>query len=153
MLDYKTDVRGARTQPQSAEDLLEERRAYFYRLVDQVFDPKDPQGRDISRTELAGLTLHELLGMYAAMRTSREIDMMRDGSLPSRRPMRRSPDLVGRVPSHMAATARVGERGSIRVGTAAAKHGSPSRGCPATHEFTSRRRATSVARCKAGKFL
>ncbi len=43
----------------------------------------------------------------------REIDVIGDGLLPSRRPMRRSPDLVGRVPSHMAATARVGERGSI----------------------------------------
>src|SRR5712671_1547711 len=39
----------------------------------------------------------------------REIDMMGDGSLPSRRPMRSPPDLVGRVPSHMAATARAGE--------------------------------------------
>lgn len=76
MLDYKTDVRTTRTQPQSAEELLEERRAYFYRLVDQIFDPADPQGREIPRTELAGLSLHSLLGMYAAMRTSREIDMM-----------------------------------------------------------------------------
>jgi 2-oxoisovalerate dehydrogenase E1 component len=78
VLDYKTDVRSTRAgeHPQSAEELLEQRRAYFYGLVDRIFDPKDPQGRDIPRTELAGLTLHEMLGMYAAMRTSREIDLM-----------------------------------------------------------------------------
>ena len=78
MLDYKTDARSARAddQPGSAEELLEERRAYFYALVDQIFDPKDPQGRDIPRTELAGLSIREILGMYAAMRTSREIDTM-----------------------------------------------------------------------------
>ena len=76
MLDYKTETRVTRAEPMSPEELLEERRAYFYGLVDRIFDPKDPQGRDIPRTELAGLTLYEMLGMYAAMRTSREIDTM-----------------------------------------------------------------------------
>src|SRR5437867_8302446 len=81
MIEYKTDTRtqrtGTKTRARSAEELLEERRAYYYDLVDRVFDPNDdPQGRNIPRTELAGLTLHELLGVYAAMRTSREIDMM-----------------------------------------------------------------------------
>src|SRR5438477_11683655 len=77
MIQYKTETRPARTRPQSVDELLEERRAFFYSLVDQVFDPADdPQGRHIPRTELAGLTLHEVLGAYAAMRTSREIDLM-----------------------------------------------------------------------------
>src|SRR6476620_12362996 len=81
MIQYKTETSRARTAPgtqaASPDELLEERRAYFYRLVDQVFDRKDdPEGRYIPRTELFGLTLHDLLGAYAAMRTSREIDLM-----------------------------------------------------------------------------
>jgi 2-oxoisovalerate dehydrogenase E1 component len=78
MLDYKTDVRSTHAdgQTQSPEELLEQRRAYYYGLVDQIFDRKDTQGRDIPRTELAGLSIYEMLAMYAAMRTSREIDMM-----------------------------------------------------------------------------
>ena len=76
MLDYKTAVRVQRTPQLSPEELLEQRRAYFYGLVDRIFDPADPQGREIPRTELAGLTLHQMLGMYAAMRMSREIDLM-----------------------------------------------------------------------------
>src|SRR5438067_5720420 len=81
MIQYKTETRppptGTDKAAQSPDQLLEERRAYFYRLVDQVFDRKDdPEGRYIPRTELFGLTLHDLLGAYAAMRTSREIDLM-----------------------------------------------------------------------------
>lgn len=81
MIQYKTEARRARndtaTKALPADELLEERRAYFYSLVDQVFDPADdPQGRHIPRTELAGLTIHEVLGAYTAMRTSREIDLM-----------------------------------------------------------------------------
>lgn len=78
MIDYKTDTRPARTEDEakSPEELLEQRRAYFYELVDRAFGSDEPQGRNIRRTELAGLTLREMLGMYAAMRTSREIDLM-----------------------------------------------------------------------------
>lgn len=81
MITYKTNARQAQTKtppkPTHAEELLQQRRAFYYRLVDQLFDPNDdPQGRNIPRTELAGLTLYELLGAYTAMRTSREIDLM-----------------------------------------------------------------------------
>ena len=63
MIQYKTETRppptAAEIEAQSPDHLLEERRAYFYRLVDQVFDRKDdPEGRYIPRTELFGLTLH-----------------------------------------------------------------------------------------------
>src|SRR5436309_833855 len=81
MIQYKTETARARTDPgtkaASPDELREYRRAYFYRLVDQIFDRNDdPEGRYIPRTKLFGLTLHELLGAYAAMRTSREIDLM-----------------------------------------------------------------------------
>jgi 2-oxoisovalerate dehydrogenase E1 component len=80
MIDYKTDTRQAQTATgadgRSPEELLEERRAYYYNLVDQVFGADQPEGRDMARTELAGLSVRELLGSYAAMRVSREIDMM-----------------------------------------------------------------------------
>src|SRR5438067_10813303 len=81
MIQYKTETRrpptAAEREAQSPDQLLEERRAYFSRLVDQVFDRNDdPEGRYIPRTELFGMTLHDLLGAYAAMRTSREIDLM-----------------------------------------------------------------------------
>ena len=81
MIQYKTETRPpptAEKAAQSPDQLLEERRAYFYRLVDQVFDRKDdPEGRYIPRTELFGLTLHDLLGAYAAMRTSRVVSPSR----------------------------------------------------------------------------
>src|SRR5690349_4378365 len=77
MLEYKTDTRSARTEDGSAdlspEELLKQRRAFYYDLVDKVFGPDEPQGRNKARKELAGLTLREVLGTYAAMRTSREI--------------------------------------------------------------------------------
>src|SRR5438876_10807289 len=45
MIEYKTDTRtqrtGTKTRARSAEELLEERRAYYYDLVDRVFDPTD----------------------------------------------------------------------------------------------------------------
>jgi 2-oxoisovalerate dehydrogenase E1 component len=79
-IDYKTDTRSktkTQTKSRPAEDLLQERRAFYFNLVDKIFDPNDDtQGRYIARTELAGLSLHELLGIYAAMKTSREIDLM-----------------------------------------------------------------------------
>jgi len=79
-IDYKTATDTQKTtQTQqdygSLEELLQQRRAYFYELADRVFDPKD-EGRATPREELAGLSVRDLLGMYAAMRTSREIDMM-----------------------------------------------------------------------------
>ncbi len=59
------------------DDLLAERRAYYYSLVDQIFHrDDDDQDRYKPREDLAGLSLHELLAMYAGMRTSRDIDMM-----------------------------------------------------------------------------
>jgi 2-oxoisovalerate dehydrogenase E1 component len=82
LIEYKTEtqIQEKPTQPeeaQSPEELLKQRRAYYYGLVDQIFKTKeDRQGFNIRRTELGGLTLHEVLGMYAAMRTSREIDLM-----------------------------------------------------------------------------
>ncbi len=80
-IDYKTSTQ---TQTDEAaldvrqfEDLLAERRAYYFSLVDQVFDRnEDSQDRYTPREELAGLSVHEILAMYAAMRTSRDIDMM-----------------------------------------------------------------------------
>jgi 2-oxoisovalerate dehydrogenase E1 component len=79
-IDYKTATDTQKTtQTQqdygSLEELLQQRRAYFYELADRVFDPKDEE-RATPREELAGLSVRDLLGMYAAMRTSREIDMM-----------------------------------------------------------------------------
>lgn len=80
MLEYKTETRSARAEDNpegvNAEELLKQRRAYYYDLVDKVFGKNKPEGRNDPRTELAGLTLHEALGTYAAMRTSREIDHM-----------------------------------------------------------------------------
>src|SRR5438105_238930 len=61
--------------PTPEERLLEERRAFYYGLVDRIFDKNDEE-LNIKRTELAGLSLYEVLGMYAGMRTSREIDLM-----------------------------------------------------------------------------
>src|SRR3954453_6327208 len=82
VISYETDVRATGTQanetaPQNAEGLLQERRAYYYGLVDQVFKrEEDPQDRYSPRDDLEGLSVYDLLGVYAAMRTSREIDMM-----------------------------------------------------------------------------
>ena len=83
MISYDTDVRAARTDnrstdvPENAEGLLQERRAYFYGLVDQILSrDDDSQNRYSPREEFEGMSLHDLLGAYAAMRTSREIDMM-----------------------------------------------------------------------------
>ena len=79
MIEYKTATRPQISDDgaaRSADELLEQRRAYFYGLVDQVFGTDEPQGRYIARTELAGLSLNELLGAYAAMRISRDIDNM-----------------------------------------------------------------------------
>lgn len=82
MIDYKTDTRqanaesGNSTAPAAnAEELLKERRAYYYNLVDQVFGA-EPKNREKSRKELEGLSVYDLMAMYAAMRTSREIDHM-----------------------------------------------------------------------------
>lgn len=90
MLEYKTAAttkKGEKAQSKAAEKaqqgrsqadaLLDERRAYYYGLIDQVFSrDNDPQGRYSHRAELHGLSLHDLLGSYAAMRMSREIDLM-----------------------------------------------------------------------------
>ncbi|MDQ5822982.1 MAG: thiamine pyrophosphate-dependent enzyme [Chloroflexota bacterium] len=80
-LDYKTSTQtqnaGDQLDPSYYDDLLAEKRAYYYALVDQVFSrDDDPQDRYTPREELEGLSLHEILAMYAAMRTSRDIDMM-----------------------------------------------------------------------------
>ncbi|MEO5953965.1 MAG: thiamine pyrophosphate-dependent dehydrogenase E1 component subunit alpha, partial [Chloroflexia bacterium] len=82
MIDYKTDTRQAHSeggdassQAANAEELLKERRAYYYNLVDQVFGT-EPKNREKSRKELEGLSVYDLMAMYAAMRTSREIDHM-----------------------------------------------------------------------------
>lgn len=80
-LDYKTSTHTQEAQekldPQHYDDLLAEKRAYYFGLVDQVFSrDSDEQDRYTAREELEGLSLHEVLAMYAAMRTSREIDHM-----------------------------------------------------------------------------
>lgn len=80
-IDYKTSTQTqterAELDPRPFEDLLAERRAYYFSLVDQVFSRDDgSQDRYTPREELAGLSVHEILAMYAAMRTSREIDLM-----------------------------------------------------------------------------
>ncbi len=82
MIDYKTDTRqtkeqggDAGTRAANPEELLIERRAYYYNLVNQIFGDQ-PKGRDKKRKDLEGLSVHDLLAMYAAMRTSREIDHM-----------------------------------------------------------------------------
>ncbi|HUP26910.1 MAG TPA: thiamine pyrophosphate-dependent enzyme [Chloroflexia bacterium] len=85
MIDYKTKTQtetqaqqaGTEANSASKEELLQQRRAYFYELADRVFDPnEDKQNRTKARKELGGLSVRDLLGAYAAMRTSREIDMM-----------------------------------------------------------------------------
>lgn len=80
MIEYKTETRPGEVEtpahPTGADELLRERRAYYYDLVNQVFGDDKPQDWEMARTELAGLSVRELLGAYAAMRTSREIDMM-----------------------------------------------------------------------------
>ena len=80
MIDYKTDTRPAQADGDnkenvSPEELLQERRAYYYDLVNQVFGD-EPKGRATARKSLLGLSVHDLMAMYAAMRTSREIDLM-----------------------------------------------------------------------------
>ena len=80
MIDYKTDTRQAQAAGDnkdnvSPEELLQERRAYYYDLVNQVFGD-EPKGRATARKNLLGLSVHDVMAMYAAMRTSREIDMM-----------------------------------------------------------------------------
>ena len=66
--------------PTPAEKLLEERRDFYRALVARVLPVDDPKERDRPRKELAGISLGEALAMYAAMRTSREIDMMMQAS-------------------------------------------------------------------------
>jgi 2-oxoisovalerate dehydrogenase E1 component len=80
LIEYSTDTRQAGADANgradvSPEELLKERRAYYYGLVDQIFG-KEPKGRDKTRSEFEGLSLSDLLAMYTAMRTSREIDHM-----------------------------------------------------------------------------
>ena len=79
MIEYKTDTRqtGAQqdTAPGSPEELLTERRAYYFGLVDRIFGD-NPKGRNKAKKELEGLSVYDLMGMYTAMRTSREIDHM-----------------------------------------------------------------------------
>jgi 2-oxoisovalerate dehydrogenase E1 component len=85
VIDYKTktakETKQARNGAASSvplhrtpeEDLLDERRAYYAGLVARIFG----DGLDATpREELAGLGLPEAIAMYAAMRTSREIDHM-----------------------------------------------------------------------------
>jgi 2-oxoisovalerate dehydrogenase E1 component len=85
VIDYKTKTEKETKQSRNGaatsaplhrtpeEDLLEERRAYYAGLVARVFG----DGLDAKpRKELAGLGLPEAIAMYAAMRTSREIDHM-----------------------------------------------------------------------------
>ena len=80
MIEYSTDTRQAGAEANgraeiSPEELLKERRAFYYGLVEQIFG-KEPKGRDKTRAEFEGLSLSELMAMYTAMRTSREIDHM-----------------------------------------------------------------------------
>jgi 2-oxoisovalerate dehydrogenase E1 component len=79
LIEYKTDTRQAGSQeesaPRSPEELLTERRAYYFDLVDQIFGDS-PKNRTKAKKELEGLSVYDLMGMYAAMRTSREIDHM-----------------------------------------------------------------------------
>ena len=85
MIDLQTAVRSQKTQgqpvtppegPTPAEKLLEERRDFYRALVARVLPEGELKDRDKPRKELAGISLNEALAMYAAMRTSREIDMM-----------------------------------------------------------------------------
>ena len=80
MIEYSTDTRQAGAEANgraeiSPEELLKERRAFYYGLVEQIFG-KEPKGRDKTRAEFEGLSLSDLMAMYTAMRTSREIDHM-----------------------------------------------------------------------------
>lgn len=81
-IDYKTttQTRSGETPVDARvyEDLLAERRAYYFALVDQIFKREEngEQDRYAPRDDLEGLSVHEILAMYAAMRTSREIDLM-----------------------------------------------------------------------------
>jgi 2-oxoisovalerate dehydrogenase E1 component len=80
VIDYKTKTAAhPQTEVQSTslppDELLEENRAYYYRLVDQVFDGSD-EALNMAHTDLAGLSVREVLAMYTAMRASREIDLM-----------------------------------------------------------------------------
>ena len=80
MIDYKTDTRQAQAEGDnkeqvSPEELLKQRRAYYYDLVNQIFGD-EPSGRATTRKNLQGLSVYDLMAMYAAMRTSREIDHM-----------------------------------------------------------------------------
>src|SRR3954451_8235197 len=79
MLEYKTDTRSAQVETitaKDAEELLQQRRQYYHDLVAQVLGKEEPEGFGNPRDELAGLSLKEVFGAYAAMRTSREIDHM-----------------------------------------------------------------------------
>ena len=79
MLEYKTDTRSAEAETitaKDAEELLQQRRQYYHDLVAQVLGKEEPEGFGNPRDELAGLSLKEVFGAYAAMRTSREIDHM-----------------------------------------------------------------------------
>jgi 2-oxoisovalerate dehydrogenase E1 component len=86
VIDYKTRTKKATGKPSKAartspnptpeEELLQERRAFYSALVDRVFTEEGAQERGLPREELAGLSVQEALAMYAAMRTSREIDHM-----------------------------------------------------------------------------
>ncbi|MEP6776802.1 MAG: thiamine pyrophosphate-dependent enzyme, partial [Chloroflexota bacterium] len=80
MIDYKTDTRQAHTQGGdngsiSPEELLIKNRSYYYKLVDKIFGD-EPKGRTKAKKELQGLSVYDLMAMYAVMRTSREIDHM-----------------------------------------------------------------------------
>ena len=85
MIEYKTETRidtngtaaGSHMNGVAPDELLEQRRAYFYGLADKIFDPNEDKGaRSKPRKDLEGMSVRDLLGAYAAMRTSREIDMM-----------------------------------------------------------------------------
>ena len=86
MIDYKTQTERETRKSKSAptpfpvrtpeEALLDERRAYYAGLVARVFGEEAAEGQAKPHKKLAGLSLAETLAMYAAMRTSREIDMM-----------------------------------------------------------------------------
>jgi 2-oxoisovalerate dehydrogenase E1 component len=79
LIGYKTETRQAGAQEESApvspEELLEQRRGFYFGLVDQIFGD-NPKGRTRAKKELEGLSVYDLMGMYAVMRTSREIDHM-----------------------------------------------------------------------------
>jgi 2-oxoisovalerate dehydrogenase E1 component len=87
LIDYKTGTRQAEAQGDSnnqsqqgggsisPEELLKQSRSFYYALVDQIFG-NEPKGRDKVSKDLEGLSIYDLMAMYTAMRTSREIDHM-----------------------------------------------------------------------------